>query len=89
MNRKRWLHLGMAVLLIGVMSFGAGQIFAKKPGGNQPCPSPRPGWFCPLYYAPVVCGPNDCWYSNQCFAGLAGWNAGQCTPVGPGPIVLE
>ena len=54
--------------------------------GGGGCPTPAPGMFCPTYYAPVVCGPDDCWYSNQCFAGLAGWKKNECTEVGPGPI---
>ena len=86
MMRRRLLRACVVVLLIGVVSIGTGQILAKKPGGGTGCPSPAPGWFCPLYYAPVVCGPDDCWYSNMCFAGLAGWKSKDCTAVGPGPI---
>ncbi len=89
--QKRLLRACSAVILICVFAVGMGQILAKKPapppGGG--CPQPAPGWFCPLYYAPVECGPDDCWYSNMCFASLAGWNNNQCDPVGPGPIPLD
>jgi hypothetical protein len=71
----------MVVAALAVGTFA----LAKKPVPTG-CPTPQPGWFCPTYYAPVVCGPDDCWYSNQCFASLAGWSASDCTPVGPGPI---
>ena len=87
--QKRFLRVCFVLMLVGIFAFGMGQIVAKKPGGGQGCPSPAPGMFCPLYYAPVVCGPNDCFYSNQCFASLAGWKTNQCTPVGPGPIPVE
>jgi hypothetical protein len=88
--RKNLLKACFAIMLVGVIAIGMGQIIAKKPGGgSSPCPSPAPGMFCPLYYAPVVCGPNDCFYSNQCFASLAGWKTNQCDAVGPGPIPVE
>jgi hypothetical protein len=87
--QKRFLRACLVVMLVSTIAIGMGQILAKKPGGGGGCPSPAPGMVCPLYYAPVVCGPNDCWYSNQCFAGLAGWHPGQCDPVGPGPIPVD
>ena len=73
MMRRQLLRASVVFLLIGIVSVGAGQILAKKPSPPTGCPSPAPGWACPLYYEPVVCGPNDCWYSNMCFAG--------CTPI--------
>ena len=82
----RLFRLCVVAAVVVILSVG-GVALAKKPGGTG-CPSPKPGWACPLYYAPVVCGPDDCFYSNMCFAGLAGWKANQCTPVGPGPIPL-
>jgi hypothetical protein len=64
-------------------------IAAKKPPVPSNCPRPNPRCVCYDLYAPVTCGPDNCWYSNDCFAGCAGWSAGQCTAVGPGPIPVE
>jgi hypothetical protein len=84
----RWLRLGIVFMLVMVISVGIVAL-AKKPGpGGGTCPDPTKGWACPMYYAPVVCGPDDCWYSNDCFASLAGWDASDCTPVGPGPVPI-
>ena len=79
----------VCVVALTVVSLAIGvSALAKKPGGGDECPTPKRGWLCPTYYAPVECGPNNCWYSNQCFASLAGWSASDCEPVGPGPIPL-
>jgi len=90
--QRRVIRLGMVALLICAVSIGVGQVLAKKPKPNDPptCPTGAPGCFCPTYYAPVLCEKDEleCVYSNQCFAGCAGWRTNQCTPIGPGPVPL-
>ena len=93
MMRGRVIRLCVIVLLIGAVSIGLGQVLAKKPKPNDPptCPTGTPGCFCPTYYAPVACQTNSgmqCIYSNQCFAGCAGFQSSDCTPIGPGPVVF-
>jgi hypothetical protein len=83
--------LRICVVAVVVASLSVGMLaLAKKPPkpGGDGCPPPSCGWFCYDLYAPVVCGPDDCQYSNDCYASCAGWKSNQCTPVGPGPVPL-
>jgi hypothetical protein len=92
MMRGRSARLCLIILLICAVSIGLGQVLAKKkPKPNDPpiCPTGAPGCFCPTYYAPVACQTDsglNCIYSNQCFAGCAGFSPGDCNPIGPGPV---
>jgi hypothetical protein len=53
------------------------------PPESTECPTPANG-ACPFIYLPVKCGPNNCEYSNDCIANLAGFNTtAQCTLVSP------
>lgn len=79
----RSLKVAVALLAVVAISFGAVQALAKP--APSPCPTGRPGCFCPEIYAPVLCDGN-CQYSNSCFARCAG--ARNCVPIGPGPIEL-
>lgn len=85
----RMVRICVVVTMVATLAVGAVAL-AKKPGGGggSGCPGPPPGWFCPAYYAPVVCGPDDCWYSNDCWAYLSGWQPSECEAVGPGPVPL-
>mmetsp|Transcript_671 Transcript_671/g.925 ORF Transcript_671/g.925 Transcript_671/m.925 type:complete len:569 (+) Transcript_671:224-1930(+) len=38
------------------------------------------GIYCEMSFAPVICGPNNCKYSNSCTAGVAGFTEG-CQPL--------
>jgi hypothetical protein len=89
MKRARFAaRLSAVALLVGIVSVGMGQLMAARPRpGPGPCPSPAPGCFCATIYAPVRCGPNNCQYSNQCFAGCAGWAPSACTQIG-GPVPI-
>jgi hypothetical protein len=89
--RKRLFLLSLVVIVAAALTAGAVALAAKKPPGPGPgpCPSPAKGCICYMLYAPVACGPNNCTYSNQCFASCAGWSSSQCTPTGPGPIEVE
>lgn len=82
--RGRLVRVGVVALIVAAVSIGAGQLLAKKPAPS-PCPTPSCGWFCTMEWAPVVCGTDDCLYSNMCVARCAGWAPGQCTQIG-GPI---
>lgn len=84
--RSRLLRISVVVLAVATLSLGVVALAKKPAPGGTGCPTPNPRCICYMLYAPVVCGPDDCWYSNDCFAGCAGWSPGQCTPVGPGPI---
>jgi hypothetical protein len=88
---QRVIRIAAVVSVVAALSMGIVAV-AKKPPKPGPipsaCPSPERGCICYMLYAPVVCGPDDCWYSNDCFASCAGWTPSQCTPVGPGPIEL-
>jgi hypothetical protein len=87
--RHRLLRVAVVIIVVATFSIGVVAVAKRPPGpGPSPCPSPAKGCICYMLYAPVVCGPDACWYSNDCFASCAGWNPGQCTPVGPGPIEL-
>jgi hypothetical protein len=88
--RRRWFLLALALFVAVALTIGM-TLAAKKPPppGPGPCPSPSKGCICYDLYAPVSCGPNHCTYSNQCWAGCAGWQPSQCTPTGPGPIEVE
>ena len=89
--RSRMLRLSVIVMLIGVVSVGAGQVIAKKPAPPPSCPTGAPGCFCPTYYAPVACQTDSglqCIYSNQCFASCAGFDPSDCHGIGPGPVIF-
>jgi len=51
------------------------------------CPGPAEDAMCIGVYSPMECGPDNCWYSNPCFAQLAQWNIhdGQVCQLKPGP----
>ena len=88
--RHSLLRIVVAAFVVTTLSVGVVAL-AAKPGPPPPgptCPPPARGCICYALYAPVVCGPNSCQYSNDCFASCAGWNVGtQCTSIG-GPIEL-
>jgi len=89
--RNRLLRISVVVLVVTTLSLGMVAL-AKKPPKPPPvggCPDPASWCVCYALYAPVVCGPDACWYSNDCWAGCAGWQPSQCTPVGPGPIPVQ
>ena len=44
----------------------------SSPAETGKCPEPSDG-SCTKEYSPVACGPNDCEYSNECLATLAGF----------------
>ena len=51
---------------------------------NVTCPSPAVDQVCILLYEPVICGTiEQCEYSNNCFAELAGYNSTNCLPKCP------
>jgi len=50
------------------------------------CPTPGLG-VCTLEFAPVVCGPGNCEYSNLCTALLAGFSSEDCEASSPPPAV--
>jgi hypothetical protein len=91
MMRSRLLRISVAVLVVATLSLGMVAL-AKKPGkppgpgGGGGCPAPAKWCVCYALYAPVVCGDDDCWYSNDCWASCAGFEPSECTPQGPGPI---
>ena len=88
--RQRLVRIALVVFVIATFSFGVVAV-AKRPPGPGPgsCPSPHRDCICYMLYAPVVCGANNCSYSNDCFASCAGWNpAADCTSLG-GPIEVE
>lgn len=83
----RVLRICFVFTVVAALAVGATALAKRPGGGGGGCPTAPKGYVCPAYYAPVVCGPDDCFYSNDCWASLAGWNvATECTPVGPGPI---
>ena len=76
--------LGLIVLGVFALAVPSEAIAGKgKDGGGDDCP--RTGYFCPTYYAPVLCDDGKI-YSNECFAWIA--CATGCEPIGPGPIPL-
>lgn len=56
--------------------------------GSDECPVPNPEAICFALYDPVVCGQDDCTYSNGCVAAAAGFAGGQCKAVND-PVVVE
>jgi hypothetical protein len=46
----------------------------SPPSPPSSCPQPTDG-VCYLLYAPLVCGPNNCEYANDCVAELAGFDS--------------
>jgi hypothetical protein len=86
MMRSRLLRISIALLVVVTLSLGMVALAKKppKPGGG--CPQPSKWCVCYALYAPVVCGDDGCWYSNDCWASCAGWSPSECTAQGPGPI---
>ena len=85
------LRLCTIVLLACAVTIGVSQVLAKKPAPPPSCPTPSMGCVCITLYAPVACQTDDglnCIYSNQCFAGCAGFSPSDCNGIGPGPVPL-
>ena len=91
--RHKLLRVVVVMFVVTTLSMGIVALGKKppRPGpgpGPGLCPAPAFGCICYALYAPVVCGPNDCSYTNDCWASCAGWNPStDCTSVG-GPFEL-
>ena len=88
--RHKLLRIFVVMFVVTTLSMGVVALAKKPPrpgpGPGPTCPAPDRGCICYALYAPVVCGPDNCEYSNDCWASCAGWNPStDCTSVG-GPI---